>query len=170
MEEIRVLSPTAILGYGFPLESFKRGMEFRPHVLAVDPGSTDPGPYYLGAGVSFTDRQAVKRDLAIMLQAGREHNIPVIVGSAGGSGAKPHLDWCLEIVREIAQKNNLHFKMAVIGADLDKKVLREALGKGAIKALGPSEPLTLEELEVSKHTVAQMGVEPLSRLCRGEPR
>ncbi|HHX51825.1 MAG TPA: DUF1446 domain-containing protein [Clostridia bacterium] len=167
MEEIRVLSPTAILGYGFPLESFKRGMEFRPHVLAVDAGSTDPGPYYLGAGVSFTDRQAVKRDLAIMLQAGREHNIPVIVGSAGGSGAKPHLDWCLEIVREIAQKNNLHFKMAVIGADLDKKVLREALGKGAIKALGPSEPLTLEELEVSKHTVAQMGVEPFIQALQG---
>ena len=47
MNEIRVLSPTAILGYGFPEESFIEGMRRKPHVIAVDAGSTDPGPYYL---------------------------------------------------------------------------------------------------------------------------
>ena len=35
----------------------------KPDVLAVDAGSTDPGPYYLGAGVPFTNRRAVQRDL-----------------------------------------------------------------------------------------------------------
>jgi len=49
MEEMRILSPTAILGYGFPEESFREGMNRKPHVIAVDAGSTDPGPYYLGA-------------------------------------------------------------------------------------------------------------------------
>ena len=47
MKEIRVLSPTAILGYGFTIESFIAGMDRKPHVIAVDAGSTDPGPYYL---------------------------------------------------------------------------------------------------------------------------
>ncbi|HNW36136.1 MAG TPA: 3-methylaspartate ammonia-lyase, partial [Candidatus Ozemobacteraceae bacterium] len=93
-KEFRVLSPTAILGYGFPEASFKRGMERKPHLIGVDAGSTDPGPYYLGAGKSFTNRAFVKRDLTYMLTAGVEAGIPVVIGSAGGSGAKPHLDWC----------------------------------------------------------------------------
>ncbi|MCL2618932.1 MAG: 3-methylaspartate ammonia-lyase, partial [Defluviitaleaceae bacterium] len=83
MEELRILSTTAILGYGFPEESFREGLKRRPHVIAVDAGSTDPGPYYLGAGVSFTNRAAVKRDLEIMIKAGLERKIPVIVGTAG---------------------------------------------------------------------------------------
>ncbi|MDD4745639.1 MAG: 3-methylaspartate ammonia-lyase, partial [Eubacteriales bacterium] len=94
MREFRILSPTAILGYGFPLASFQAGLAKKPHLIAVDAGSTDPGPYYLGEGVSFTDRQAVKRDLALMLKAGIQNKIPVIVGSAGGSGADSHLAWC----------------------------------------------------------------------------
>ena len=85
MEEIRILSTTAILGYGFPMESFVEGMKRKPHVIAVDAGSSDPGPYYLGAGKSFTDRNSVKRDLEIMIPAGIEAKIPVIVGTAGGS-------------------------------------------------------------------------------------
>ena len=43
MEELRVLSPTAILGYGFPMESFVEGMKRAPHVIAVVAGSSDPG-------------------------------------------------------------------------------------------------------------------------------
>ena len=72
---IRILSPTAILGYGFPETSFASGLALNPDVIAVDAGSTDPGPYYLGAGVSFTNRPAVKRDLRLILGAGREHGI-----------------------------------------------------------------------------------------------
>jgi hypothetical protein len=78
MDEIRILSPTAILGYGFPESSFQAGLAREPHLIAVDAGSTDPGPYYLGAGVSFTDRQAVHHDLRHMLIAGRERGIPVV--------------------------------------------------------------------------------------------
>ena len=44
----KILSPTAILGYGFPAESFERGMAQHPDLIAVDAGSSDPGPYYLG--------------------------------------------------------------------------------------------------------------------------
>ncbi len=50
----KVLSPTAILGYGFPEKSFRRGIEKKPDLIAVDAGSTDPGPHYLGIGKSFT--------------------------------------------------------------------------------------------------------------------
>ncbi|MCL2392772.1 MAG: 3-methylaspartate ammonia-lyase, partial [Oscillospiraceae bacterium] len=103
-EEYRILSTTAILGYGFPVASFEEGMKRNPHLIAVDAGSTDPGPYYLGAGVSFTDRGAVKRDLEYMIKAGVEKGIPVCIGTAGGSGGKPHLDWNREIIEEIARE------------------------------------------------------------------
>lgn len=89
MGELRILSPTAILGYGFPLESFKEGLKREPHVIAVDAGSTDPGPYYLGAGVSFTNRGAVKRDLEFLLEAAVSRKIPLLVGTAGGAAAGP---------------------------------------------------------------------------------
>ncbi|STV77694.1 3-methylaspartate ammonia-lyase glutamate mutase [Klebsiella michiganensis] len=49
----KILSPTAILGYGFPEESFRKAMEASPDLIAVDAGSSDPGPHYLGAGKPF---------------------------------------------------------------------------------------------------------------------
>src|SRR3954451_10868307 len=117
--EVRVLSPTAILGYGFPEASFAAGLARDPHAIAVDAGSSDPGPYYLGAGVSFTDREAVKRDLKLILRAGCDRAIPVLIGSAGGAGAGPHLAWTREIVLEIAREEGLRFSLASIDAEID---------------------------------------------------
>ena len=160
MKPIKVLSTTAILGYGFPLASFEAGMRMNPDCIAVDAGSTDPGPYYLGAGVSFTDYTAVKRDLAIMIQAGLKHKVPVLVGSAGGSGAKPHLDWQLKIVYEIAKEYDLHFKMAIIEADFEKDFVLKAFEEGKVKPLHPAPECTREDILESTHIVGQMGVEP----------
>ncbi|MCL2233740.1 MAG: DUF1446 domain-containing protein [Treponema sp.] len=167
MEEMRILSPTAILGYGFPEESFREGMNRKPHVIAVDAGSTDPGPYYLGAGLSFTDRNAVKRDLAIMIPEGLKAGIPVIIGSAGGSGAKPHLDWNVEIIMEIAREQNLSFKLAVIPADVSREVVSAKLKAGEISPLKPAPDLTQEEIDRTGNIVAQMGVEPFIKALDG---
>ncbi|MEN6319927.1 MAG: acyclic terpene utilization AtuA family protein [Syntrophaceae bacterium] len=157
----RVLSPTAILGYGFPEKSFRRGMEKCPDLIAIDAGSTDPGPYYLGVGKSFTSRQAVKRDLCIILKAAVETNIPCIIGSAGGSGARPHVDWTENIIREIATEQGISFRMAVIYADIDKDTICNALRCGHIQPLYPVPDLRHEDIEKSVRIVAQMGVEPV---------
>ena len=162
-EEFRILSTTAILGYGFPLESFEEGMKRKPDLIAVDAGSTDPGPFYLGEGVSFTDRGAVKRDLEIMICAGIKENIPVVIGTAGGSGAKPHLEWCAEIIREIAKEHDLHFKMAMIHADMDKEEMKKALADGKITPLDPAPQLTAEDIDATTHIVGQMGIEPMMK-------
>src|SRR3954469_13701390 len=141
--EIRVLSPTAILGYGFPEGSFAAGLARDPHVIAVYAGSSDPGPYYLGAGVSFTDREAVKRDLRLMLRAGRERRVPVVVGTAGGAGAGPHLAWTRAIIEEIAAEEGLAFRMAVVGAEVAKATLLRALearSTAATASWAPSSP------------------------------
>lgn len=162
-EEFRILSTTAILGYGFPKESFDEGMKRKPDLIAVDAGSTDPGPFYLGEGVSFTDRGAVKRDLEIMICAGVKENIPVVIGTAGGSGAKPHLEWCADIIREIAKEHDLHFKMAMIHADMDKEEIKKALTEGKISPLEPAPQLTVEDIDATTNIVGQMGIEPIMK-------
>jgi len=160
LKELRVLSPTGILGYGFPKESFQQGLELEPDMIGVDAGSTDAGPYYLGAGVSFTDRNAVKRDLQLLLNAAVEKGIPLLIGSAGGAGADPHLQWCVNIVKEIAKEEGLNFKMATISADITKKWIKEKIKKKEVVPLKPVPEIKEEDVEQAIRIVAQMGVEP----------
>jgi len=167
VQEFRILSATAILGYGFPVSSFEEGLALEPHLIAADAGSTDPGPYYLGAGVSFTDREAVKRDLRIMIRAGVERGIPVCVGTAGGSGADAHVDWNREIIEEIAREESLGFRLAVVRSELPKDMIGKALAGGRISPLAPAPELTEEALGATTRVVAQMGVEPFVKAHRG---
>ena len=158
---IRILSPTAILGYGFPEDSFAAGLRMNPDVIAVDAGSTDPGPYYLGAGISFTTKPAVRRDLRLILAAGRERGIPVLVGSAGGAGARPHLDWCVDIIRDIAAEDGHDGTLAVIPTDLDVARVQSAFDGGRIHPMPAGVPPTTEAIGASTHIVAQIGETPL---------
>lgn len=156
----RVLSPTAILGYGFPLRSLQHGLTRHPHVIAVDAGSTDPGPYYLGSGESFTDRGAVKRDLLLLLEAARSEQIPLLIGTAGGSGAEPHLRRDLDLLREVASELDLHFRLAVIHAEVDKSRVKQDLRKRRIQGCGRVPTLTEAAVDASVRIVGQMGHEP----------
>ncbi|NLL43241.1 MAG: DUF1446 domain-containing protein [Firmicutes bacterium] len=161
MTELRILSPTAILGYGFPLSSFEVGLEREPHVIAVDAGSTDPGPYYLGSGDSFTQRSAVKRDLRYLIEAALDRKIPLIIGTAGGSGARPHVDWNLAIIDELLEELKRTARIAVIYSDIDREFLIEELQAGKVQSLGPAGELTAEDILASTNLVAQMGLEPI---------
>lgn len=136
-------------------------MEKRPDLIAVDAGSTDPGPFYLGAGKSFTSRSAVKRDLEILLKGAVANAIPCIIGTAGGCGARENVNWTKEIIDELAKKNGLSFRMALIYADIPKDVVREALRTGKLTPLHPAPDITEEEIGESVRIVAQMGAEPV---------
>jgi len=120
-KNFKILSPTAILGYGFPAESFMNGICEEPDLIAVDAGSVDPGPYYLGSGKSFTDKTGVKRDLRYIIREGIKRKIPIVIGTCGGCGAAPHLYWCRKIVEDIAREEKLSFRMGLVYSDVDKK-------------------------------------------------
>ena len=160
MREIRLLVPNGCIGVGYPLASFEEGLKRKPDLIGADAGSTDVGPYYLGAGISWTGRSVVKRDLTPVLLAGRRHGIPVVVGTAGGSGAEPHLQWCLKIVHEIAREHDLHMRMAIIHAEQSKEALKAELAAGKIRPLGPVPQLTSEDIDKCEHVVGQMGIQP----------
>jgi hypothetical protein len=166
LPEFRILSTTAILGYGFPESSFRNGLRRKPHLIAADAGSTDPGPYYLGVGKSFTSRAGVKRDLRYMITEGVRRKIPVVVGSAGGSGARPHTEWCLEILREIAREEKLHFRLGVVYADFKKEAVLGAMRRGRVSPLAFVPDLTREAVLETEYIVGQMGIEPIIRLLK----
>jgi hypothetical protein len=118
---IKILSPCGILGYGFPTESFDLGIEMHPDAIIVDAGSTDAGPHKLGANVAIVSKTACKKDLYRLIKGAKKLNIPLIIGSSGGSGAKAHVEWTLNIIDEIIRGNNLFdMKQAVIWADIPK--------------------------------------------------
>lgn len=163
-ESFKILSPCGILGYGFPDASFENGLAENPDAIIVDAGSTDAGPHKLGANVAIVSRRAYKKDLSRLIKAGRERKIPVIVGSAGGSGAKAHVDWTLSILEEIAAENAYrNVKTAVIWADIPKETVVAQLEAGKIEGLSRTvPPLTKERLAETTGVVAQMGHEPIA--------
>ena len=161
MKELKILSPSGIVGYGFPEASFLAGVAQKPDLIACDGGSTDPGPYYLGSGIPFTNATAVKRDMTLMLKAACELNIPLVIGTAGGCGADVHVAREVEIIRQIAKEEKLSFKMAVISSEFEKDMLIQKLHNGKIEKLGPAPEVTEKDIEDSTHIVAQMGIEPI---------
>ena len=166
MQEIRVLSPCGGLGYGFPEASIKEAMLREPHIIAVDAGSTDPGPHYLGSGEGTLSRDAQKNDLKVLLAARNKANIPLVVGSADTAGARPHVEKTVSIIREIAKENGYRFKLAVITADIDKVFLKQNLKLGRVRDFEHPTSLTSEIIECSRHIVAQMGVEPIIKALK----
>lgn len=160
MKEVRILSPQGILGYGFPAASFEAAIARKPHAIAVDAGSTDGGPHKLGAGVGIVSKAAVKRDLGMMIRAGLENHIPVIVGSAGGSGGHPHIQWTIDVVKELAKENGWNLKTAVIDATIDKSWLKQQLRAGEVKPMTGVPELTEDDVDQATEIVAQMGYEP----------
>ncbi|MBF0110844.1 MAG: acyclic terpene utilization AtuA family protein [Magnetococcales bacterium] len=158
---LKVLSPTAILGYGFPDASLEAGMRRTPDLLAVDGGSTDPGPYYLGSGKPFVSRQGVKHDLERLLLARAQAGIPLIIGTAGGSGARPHLDWTLDIIRDIVRERRMPCRLGIIPADFSHETVLHAFEEGRLSSLTNVPPPTAAAIKASTHIVAQMGAEPV---------
>lgn len=166
---IKILSPCGMLGYGFPKESFIRGIEEKPDAIVVDAGSTDAGPHKLGAGVAIVSKRAAKKDIELLLTSGLKNKIPVIIGSAGGAGAKPHVEWTLDIIDEILRENDFNAKIAVIWSDFSKEEIIEAIREERIVPLGKGVKELKEDIILETNSiVAQMGHEPIIEALRNE--
>ncbi len=161
--EIRILSPTGVCGSGFIESSFEKALTQKPDFIGCDAGSTDPGPAYLGSGGTAFPREAVRRDLRLMLLGARRLGIPLLIGSAGTAGADSQLDGFCETVREIAAAEGLKFKLARIHSEQGKPYLRQKLREGRIKPLHPAPEFNAATIERSEHIVGMMGAEPFMR-------
>lgn len=166
MGSITLYSPTAILGYGYPSESLREAIDQGIDYIGVDAGSTDPGPYYLGSGKPLVPDGQVYRDLKGLIEALIKHGSPLIIGSAGGAGAKPHVERVLNLTVKAAS-NTSPLRIAVIYSDVEPSVMIKYVTEGRV--VGPADP-GAPALDIGKirnsTIVAQNGVEPLLKVLR----
>lgn len=157
---MKIIALNGLLGYGYSEEALAAAFSQNPDVIGVDAGSTDPGPYYLGSGQSFTNAHSVKRDLTLSLPVAVKNKIPFIIGSAGGSGAKEHVSWLCEIINQVILDHQLTCKVAVVYADVSTEYVLTKFIENKIKPMGGLEA-TKETIKQSNRIVAQLSIEPV---------
>ena len=161
---MKIVSLCGLLGYGYSEEALNIAFSEKVDYVGVDAGSTDPGPYYLGSGKSFTDRGAVKRDLALAMPKALAQKAPFIIGTAGGAGAKEHTDWLIDIIKEIAEEQSLSFKLGIIYSDVGADYVLGKLNSGKITPMSDEFPLDKGAVERSEKIVSQVGIAPVIKL------
>ena len=150
---LRVLAASGQLGLGIPQKAFEVGVARKPHVIAADMGSIDPGPVYLGSGEMAASVSMARRDLALVLKAARDLDVPLLIGSAGTAGAASQLAKVETLVREVADELGLSFRLATIGADVPRALVEKAEAEGRLAPIGPIEA----DIDGSVAIVGQMG-------------
>ena len=157
----RVVSACGALGYGYPKESLEAAINGRVDAIICDGGSMDAGPYYLGTGTEYFEREAVKADFSHMVEAGKKIGCPVILGSSGMAGGNRNLDWMVDLAKEVfAELDVRDSKVAVIRAELDPEIVIKEFRKGGLRATGRGPNLSEDALREST-IVGQMGIHPL---------
>src|SRR5581483_5581188 len=148
------------LGAGVHEADVRRGLTAGAHAIASDAGSTDSGAAYLALGISKYSREAVKRDLRILMTAQAEAHIPLVIGSCGQSGCDLALDWTRDLAIEIARELRLTPRIAVIYSEQDRALVKAKNAQGKIHPLPPLGPLSDATIDECAHIVAAMGPEP----------
>ena len=158
--EFKVLVPTGMLGYGFPLEWYLKGLERKPDIISVDAGSTDSGPQKLALGEMTCTEEAYATEIELLVETGKKHNIPVFISSAGGDGTSQHVDFFVELTKNAAKKLGLSLRIGVMYAEIDKELVKNRLQAGRVKPCGYVPELTEKDIDDATVIVAQMGAEP----------
>jgi len=171
MGSTRIICPNGHLGFA-PLnaESFNLGVAEKPDFIAADSGSDDVGPVPLGTDTSTSPLKWQEYDLETMLLAARELEVPMIIGSAGDTGANSRVDLYVGIIEELAKKHALpRFKLGYFYSEVAPDYLRGKMSEESpILGLDGRSPLTERDLDATDRIVAMAGVHPfIDLLDRG---
>jgi hypothetical protein len=160
MKTCKVLMPIGGLGAKINQEAFDNGMALGPDVIAIDAGSTDSGPGYLGKGMCKFARGMLKNDLKIALIGAKKAGIPLFVGSCGTCGTDNMVDETADIVLEICREEGFAGKIAKVYSQQDPAILKKKWDEGKIHALEGAPEITRETFDECSNIVALMGAEP----------
>ncbi len=158
---VSLISPTGALGMGFPDETLERGIVLQPDFIACDAGSTDSGPFYLGASKPKLSRRAVLHDLRRLLRARQELGVPLVIGSCGTSGTDDGVNWVREMVLESAKEEGMSLKLGLIYSEQKPQKIAEAFKKDMVQSLPGAPSIDRESILKCSHIVAMMGHEPI---------
>lgn len=156
---VKVLIPSGALGLGYDRAALARGIAQGPDIIAIDGGSTDSGPHYLGTGTSKYSRGSTKAEWAELMAARAEAGVPLVIGTAGTCGADTAVDWLVEITAEIAAETNTRVKVAVLKSGQDPAMLSAAFDQ--ITPLPAAPAITADSFADCTNIVALAGAEQI---------
>ena len=159
---VRVLIPSGALGLNYDKVALQRGIDARPDIIAIDGGSTDSGPSYLGRGVSKYARASTKVEWAGLMDARAQAGCPLVIGTAGTCGADAAVDWVLDITREIAAEQGRPLKIAVLRSQQDPDDMVRALAAGQITPLSNAPEISEQTIVRCSNIVALAGAEQIA--------
>ncbi len=159
---VKVLIPSGALGLGYDKVALERALAAKPDIIAIDGGSTDSGPSYLGRGVSKYARSSTKIEWAGLMEARAQAGIPLVIGTAGTCGSDSAVDWLLDITKEIANERSENLKIAVLRSSQNPDVIIEALNDHRIKPLEVAPDISPELIANCTNIVALAGAEQIA--------
>ena len=157
----KILIPSGALGLGYDRDALMRGIALEPDLIAIDGGSTDSGPHYLGTGTSKYSRSSIKSEWRELMQARAMANVPLVIGTAGTCGADDAVDWLLEITKEIATETDMDVTVAILKSGQPADRVINALDRGRITPLEPVIDIDHNLLQSCTNIVALAGAEQI---------
>ncbi|MCB2118604.1 MAG: acyclic terpene utilization AtuA family protein, partial [Rhodobacteraceae bacterium] len=158
---VRVLIPTGALGLAYDRAALARGVANRPDIIAVDGGSTDSGPSYLGRGVSKYSRSTTRAEWRDLMLARAEAGVPLVIGTAGTCGADSAVDWLYEITCELAAELGQKLRVARLYSGQSPDAVADAMAAGRVKPLSGAPGADAETLRSCAKIVALAGAEQI---------
>ncbi|WP_298844250.1 acyclic terpene utilization AtuA family protein [uncultured Roseobacter sp.] len=159
---VKVLVPSGALGLNYDQEALQRGIAAGPDIIAIDGGSTDSGPSYLGRGVSKYARSSTKIEWAGLMKARAEAGVPLVIGTAGTCGADSAVDWMLDITREIAAEQGNPLRIAVLRSGQDPEAVASEWEANQITPLGNAPDIDAGTIRSCSNIVALAGAEQIA--------
>ncbi|WP_425040449.1 acyclic terpene utilization AtuA family protein [Primorskyibacter sp. S187A] len=158
---VKILIPSGALGLGYDREALARGIAEKPDLIAIDGGSTDSGPHYLGTGTSKYSRNSTKAEWRELMAARAQAGVPLLVGTAGTCGADSAVDWLLDITKEIAAETGARLKVAVLKSGQSPTHIAQKFASGAIAPLPAAPQITSDVIASCTNIVALAGAEQI---------
>lgn len=159
---VRVLVPSGALGLGYDSVALDRGISAKPDIIAIDGGSTDSGPSYLGRGVSKYSRVSTKAEWAGLIEARAAAGVPLVIGTAGTCGSDGAVDWLVGITEEILAETGRSARVAVLKSGQSAAAVQDALMAGRITPLHPAPDIDDTILNSCGNIVALAGAEQIN--------
>ena len=160
----RVLVPSGVLGLGFDRDALRRAAADKPDIICIDGGSTDSGPFYLGAGVSKYSDASVRSEWQELLAARAAAGCPLVLGSAGTCGTDAMVDGMLAATRAIAEAEGRRLRIATLKSEQPAASVRGALEAGRLAPLAgvPEGGISADDIAGCTHIVALAGAEQIA--------
>lgn len=157
----RVLIPSGALGLNYDREALARGIAAKPDIIAIDGGSTDSGPAYLGQGVSKYARSSTLLEWQGLMAARAEAGVPLVIGTSGTCGTDSAVDWMLDITREAAIALKQTLKIAVLRCSQNPVEIAGAMTQGRITPLPAAPEIDAAGIAGCTNIVALAGAEQI---------